>query len=564
MAVAAFKSSSRRGNQNQNLSNSTSATSARSSRQESRTKAPIRRSKSVTSFSRGNSDISTEFLNKRDNPLFCTATPSSPPRNDETRPPPTSLLLEPSDFKRTTPSASDTDNKASGARGRHVTRYVDGKGGSLSSTTGKKETRRSLSRVDSGRRTRSASQCPASRRPWSYSTSESETDGLDRSDLRFVESNRKGGLFGSDNGMVDQVRDLRRWSSRHSSTEVSDSFAATLSGFETQRCADAVSIVSSGYGSDGKTIKAVGEKMKSIQGDPFETSDIYETVRCEVKRAISEIQTDLESAIQRSNANAFTVTSIADIPPCLANPDAEELVFEIRREYAQKLEESQERARNLRANLAVEEHCGQELDRILKEVLPYPKTPNVHKSHPTRKTSIERRRMSKRLAEDAKAYFDECVSLSTFDSSDFSSQDDPPVASVGPPVPSGSYECLPQESATHEQVMNRNNDVSKPCASTDTAGSPESGCKSRFSFSQKSPEISGFVDDIQQYIKMFEKNVLKSSKMRSSYHDIHEYSYQSPTESLLINRVVLKNRIESGGLLLCSGSNILSSKYCGI
>ncbi|XP_072080104.1 uncharacterized protein [Arachis hypogaea] len=507
MAVAAFKSSSRRGNQNH--SNSTSATSARSSRQESRTKAPIRRSRSVSAFSRGSSDISTEFLNKRDNPLFCSVTPSSPPGNDDAQPPPSSLLLEASDFDRPTPSASNPNNKASGPRGRHVTRNVDAKGGSWSSSTG-----RSLSRSDAGRRTRSASQCPASRRLWSYSTSESETDALDSSDLRFVESNRKGGLFGSDSGMVDQVRDLRRWSSQHSSTE---------SSLETQRCADAVSMVSSGYGSDVKTIKAVSEKM-SVQGGPLVTSDVYETVRSEVRRAISEIQTDLESAIQRSNATAIAVTNIADIPPCLVNPDAEELVFEIRREYAQKLEESQERARNLRANLAVEEHCGQELDRILKEVLPYPKTPNVQKSHPTRKNSIERRRMSKRLAEDAKAYFDECVSLSTFDSSDFSSQDDPPVTSVGPHIPSDSYECL----------------------------------------LQKSPETSGFADDIQQYIKMFEKNVLKSPNMRSGYHDIREYSYQSPTESLLVDRVILKNRIEAGGLLLCSGGSILWSKYCGI
>ncbi|XP_020985257.1 uncharacterized protein LOC107462815 isoform X5 [Arachis duranensis] len=536
MAVAAFKSSSRRGNRNQNHSNSTSATSARSSRQESRTNAPIRRSRSVSAFSRGSSDISTEFLNKRDNPLFCSATPSLPPGNDDAQPPPSSVLLEASDFDRPTPSASDPNNKAFGARGRHVTRNVDAKGGSWSSSTG-----RSLSRSDAGRRTRSASQCPASRRPWSYSTSESETDALDSSDLRFVESNRKGGLFGSDSGMVDQVRDLRRWSSQHSSTK---------SSLETQRCADAVSM--------------------SVQGGPLVTSDVYETVRSEVRRAISEIQTDLESAIQRSNATAIAVTNIADIPPCLVNPDAEELVFEIRREYAQKLEEtlsymqSQERARNLRANLAVEEHCGQELDRILKEVLPYPKTPNVQKSHPTRKNSIERRRMSKRLAEDAKAYFDECVSLSTFDSSDFSSQDDPPVTSVGPPIPSDSYECLLQESASHGQLISRNYDVSQPCTVIDTAGSPESSCKSRFSFSQKSPESSGLADDIQQYIKMFEKNVLRSPNMRSGYHDIREYSYQSPTESLLVDRVILKNRIEAGGLLLCSGGSILWSKYCGI
>jgi hypothetical protein len=51
-------------------------------------------------------------------------------------------------------------------------------------------------------------------------------------------------------------------------------------------------------------------------------------------------------------------------------------------------------------------------------------------------SSIERKRMSKRLVEDAKAYFDECVSLSTFDSSDFSSQEDPPLSMVGPPTPS--------------------------------------------------------------------------------------------------------------------------------
>lgn len=39
--------------------------------------------------------------------------------------------------------------------------------------------------------------------------------------------------------------------------------------------------------------------------------------------------------------------------------------------------------------------------------------------------------MSKRLTEEAMAYFDECVSLSTFDSSDFSAPEDPPYSSVG-------------------------------------------------------------------------------------------------------------------------------------
>lgn len=48
-----------------------------------------------------------------------------------------------------------------------------------------------------------------------------------------------------------------------------------------------------------------------------------------------------------------------------------------------------------------------------------------------KQASIERRRMSKRLNDDALAYFDECVSLSTFDGSDFSSlEETPPIHQV--------------------------------------------------------------------------------------------------------------------------------------
>lgn len=45
--------------------------------------------------------------------------------------------------------------------------------------------------------------------------------------------------------------------------------------------------------------------------------------------------------------------------------------------------------------------------------------------------------MSKRLTEEALAYFDECVSLSTFDSSDFSASEDPSYTSFGAITPIG-------------------------------------------------------------------------------------------------------------------------------
>lgn len=49
--------------------------------------------------------------------------------------------------------------------------------------------------------------------------------------------------------------------------------------------------------------------------------------------------------------------------------------------------QSQERARKLRSDLAVEEHRGQELSRILKETLPEPKVSNIQRSYPGRRVS---------------------------------------------------------------------------------------------------------------------------------------------------------------------------------
>jgi len=96
-----------------------------------------------------------------------------------------------------------------------------------------------------------------------------------------------------------------------------------------------------------------------------------------------------------------------------------------------------------------------------------------------------------------------------------------------------------------------------------TTDSTETGSKPCFSFSQKPSETSAIQQDIQQYIKKFEKNVLKSSTVRSNYCEPLEYSFQSSTESLLIDRVLLKSRIDSGNLLLCSGGNKLLSKFYG-
>ncbi|CAA2953880.1 Hypothetical predicted protein [Olea europaea subsp. europaea] len=142
-------------------------------------------------------------------------------------------------------------------------------------------------------------------------------------------------------------------------------------------------------------------------------------------------------AFQGNNISTITAINAADVPPDLVNPGDIEMILDIRKEYASKLEESEERARKLRADLAIEEHRGQELGRILKEIIPDPKISSALRSRRGRRTSSERKRMSKRLTEEALAYFDECVSLSTFDSSDFSASEDPSYTSFGAITPIG-------------------------------------------------------------------------------------------------------------------------------
>lgn len=77
--------------------------------------------------------------------------------------------------------------------------------------------------------------------------------------------------------------------------------------------------------------------------------------------------------------------------------------------------------------------------------------------------SNERKKMSKRLNEEALTYFDECVSLSTFDSSDFSAPEDPLFSSSGATFPVGASAlgngkpstiyCYDQDSGIHQKEV---------------------------------------------------------------------------------------------------------------
>ncbi|KAL9259277.1 hypothetical protein AKJ16_DCAP04695, partial [Drosera capensis] len=176
---------------------------------------------------------------------------------------------------------------------------------------------------------------------------------------------------------------------------------------------------------------------------------------------------------------------------------------------------------------------GIELTKILKQIITEPKTPNLKKSHAGRKGSIERRKISKCLEEEAMAYFDECVSISTFDGSDVSSFEDPPCSMVGANGPrseklklqegstcKSSISCFAQN---QDSVQFQSNlfmeggscdgyafaaicNKEDPSDRSTVNGSSTRCCsKQQFSSTQSLPDASTFEQDIRNLVKLFPK-----------------------------------------------------------
>ncbi|XP_075477252.1 uncharacterized protein LOC142518376 isoform X2 [Primulina tabacum] len=280
----------------------------------------------------------------------------------------------------------------------------------------------------------------------------------------------------------------------------------------------------------------------------------------------TECSDDDSAAFLIDNTNIVTATHVPDMPPDLVNPRAVGLTSDIRRQYSIKLEESEERARTLRTDLAIEEHRGKELNRILKEMIPDSKTSSVQMSRRGRRTSNERKWVSNRLSEEAMAYFDECVSLSTFDSSDFSAAEDPPYSSVATTIAVHSSSplkgrpstlvCYDQCSDPHQKqvpLLHGSKDsgkavnisISEPGVSTQSY---------QFSFADKHSKK----ESIKSYIKHFERGAeddIDLVRTRTCY-DADEYIMRNRVENVFIDKVLYLNQIKSGSLLLCEGCAI--------
>nr|CAB3459238.1 unnamed protein product [Digitaria exilis] len=306
---------------------------------------------------------------------------------------------------------------------------------------------------------------------------------------------------------------------------------------------------------------------------------------------------DLVSEIWQHEANQRLEQLEA---PLEFDPDTSGLAPDIT-EYTIKLKQSHERARKLRADLAVEEQREQELSRMLKGIVTAPNFTETHKKRPRRKSSIERLKVSRHLAEEAMNYFEECVSISTMDSTDFSSHEDPQSKSIlNAQTKSNSRFShkgrssiqephSPSDQHAHHEVSElifllawsvvQGFDKQTQCSISVTGSDASdsvifSNTKAHLKFGSNSTEdLDGFDTprsrsscfsftheplknvencDVRQYLGNFGRgDNMEQRETRSTYF-ADDYVSQKVNLDLLKDTATFQNRMQYGGLLICN------------
>ncbi|KAG1364272.1 hypothetical protein COCNU_11G010990 [Cocos nucifera] len=334
-----------------------------------------------------------------------------------------------------------------------------------------------------------------------------------------------------------------------------------------------------------KIIRAVyaQEKMEHPTGDG-EGTGLYEAMRKEVRHAVEEIKTELEKVRVKTEPTTF----LNDNENQAKSLNVIQVITDIRRNYTTKLEQSEKRKQELLAELAAEEQRGQQLGKIVKELLPSPKQAAAsERPSRSRRRSNDGTRTSKRLTEEAERYFEDFLSnvedadISSFDGeiSDTSSTfRDLMVHNNVPETPTSLMKAAPLPVEADGVVL--------PWLQWETSNDTCPSCKTK----TEVPVISGNIlpASAQEANAGFDGGKLISSNLGSwipeckisreekggrlgyvgsrlsssdggaevSKFDMAEYLALQRNEDLLFERLKQRQRIDSGSLILC-GRTIL-------
>ncbi|TVU50693.1 hypothetical protein EJB05_02073, partial [Eragrostis curvula] len=587
MASAAFKSTTRR-----------SVHAASSSSRSDEPPCPRRsRSRSVSAAPRGR-DLPEDYANTRTNPLFdSTASPSASPS-----PPQRSAGTATS-----TSSGGGDVARRERDRGREPVKGGGGRGGggrarsvSVAPQRRRTDSAPSADRAAAvgGRRSSRARSVTDDTRPYRGS----ETDAESRETTRKFQSHRsRGSVLEKCQQLDETTRSVSSasvsspgdhlehviWRQNHSTVPVdpvleipsefdpdSAEFIFDISDYATEYRKEEVADIPLDFDTDAAELAAdithdaaqhdLGQMKIPLEFDADAMEEVSELRHHSTKQQWEQIEIPLEF-----------------------DPETSELTSDIT-EYTIKLKQSHERARKLRADLAVEEQREQELSRMLKGIVTVPNLTETHKKRPRRKSSIERLKMSRHLAEEAMNYFEECVSISTMDSTDFSSPEDPQPNSLlrVPPKNNsrffhkgGSSFQEPHPTTDQHGLLEESENQTQCSISITGSDASDSvlfshmnspGLKIR---SNSSDDIDGFDTPrsrsscfsftrepaktvqncyVQQYIGNFGRGNNKALRGMRSCYTADDYAFQKENLDLLTDIMTFQNRIEYGGLLICS------------
>lgn len=361
-------------------------------------------------------------------------------------------------------------------------------------------------------------------------------------------------------------RRLQKSTSQKDLTHLHDGYSSHSSALTDEETKDA----RCGKNGAERTIRTVYAQKAQHPNEGLINSGLYEVMCKELRYAVEEIRTELEHARGKNDE---------------AVPSDNSNGFQVLESYATKLEQSQKRKQDLLAEMLLEEQRGQELSKIVKELLPDSKgLSDVRKPSRARKRSTDRNRVSKRLNEEAERYFEDFISnvedtdISSFDGerSDGSSTlggmakprdsvirntegfqspvgcDPHPVEMEGVILP-----WLQWETSNDGSVLDK---VSKhtPITPKTLQWDAEQAISvkrdlSHYSISSHGSSSPGFINvhSVDSSVDDGEKSRDPGVHLTSSF-DMSEYLLLRQNDELLYERYKERNRIHSGSLLLCT------------
>ncbi|KAK4436885.1 hypothetical protein Salat_0022400 [Sesamum alatum] len=322
-----------------------------------------------------------------------------------------------------------------------------------------------------------------------------------------------------------------------------------------------------------KIIRAVhAQKKAEHPTEDVASGELYEVMRKELRYAVEEIRTELNEAMAR---NQTALTS------CLGSDKSESFqdFSRTKKIYSAELEQLEKRKQDLLAQMLREEQRGRGVSKMVKEHPDSRTSAVAEKPSRARKRSSDKHRMSKRLTEEAEKYFEDFISnVEDTDISSFDGERSDGSSTLGGtmrPRDSTLRMAEAYKSPTGSTSPGEMDGIILPWLQweTGTEGSLSANTKSQTPITPRSlqrdpdKDVVSFHDPIDHSTSscaswspgllssLTDINTCQTKQSRTdrrSCYDVDDYIKLGNNEELLYEIYRERNRINSGGLLLCT------------